>query len=493
MEVTKFIISLKGNLQTKYDKKFSIVEQALKKIIAADKKNNINTSLIYLDDATSIKPFKVKPITLLTDKNCKMCIDELYTKHQPSYITLFGAQDVFPFVMLENLCYAPNEDDDKYIPTDLPYACNNAYSLAIKDFIAPSRVVGRIPDLPGKADTVYVNKVVNTIVLYKPQKINMYDDYFAVSAKVWAKSTTLSLKAMFGNSLRLKTSPPTKANYNKIQLSPLIHFYNLHGTLGFPIYYGQERSNYPEAIHAATLANKIKKGTIVAAECCYGAQLLHPTEEGTSIASMYLKHNAISFVGASTIAYGPADGQGLADIITQYFIINMKKGASAGRAMLEARQQFIIDSAPHLDPYELKTIAQFYLLGDPSLHLINPVIKTLSTNSLINRRKNLTQKSLAINTMVIASNISKKKKTVPNKTLASILKTEGFAAKNTMHFNATAKINKQNPSAKLAISSADFTAFKKVNKPINGVKQIAVLVVKEVNKSILGYRVYLSR
>jgi hypothetical protein len=42
-------------------------------------------------------------------------------------------------------------------------------------------------------------------------------------------------------------------------------------------------------------------------------------------------------------------------------------GASLGRAVLEARQQYAA-SMTDLDPVDLKTLAQFNLLGDPSIH-----------------------------------------------------------------------------------------------------------------------------
>src|SRR4030095_12931852 len=50
---------------------------------------------------------------------------------------------------------------------------------------------------------------------------------------------------------------------------------------------------------------------------------------------------------------------------------------SVGRAFLEAQQEFIKSSAPRIDVYELKTIAQFLLLGDPSIHLVERKHKSL--------------------------------------------------------------------------------------------------------------------
>ena len=72
-------------------------------------------------------------------------------------------------------------------------------------------------------------------------------------------------------------------------------------------------------------------------------------------------------MAATTIAYGPADDNGNADVICQLFIEQVLRGASLGRALLEARLGYVRQQSV-VDPYDEKTLAQFVLLGDPSLH-----------------------------------------------------------------------------------------------------------------------------
>jgi hypothetical protein len=85
------------------------------------------------------------------------------------------------------------------------------------------------------------------------------------------------------------------------------------------------------------------------------------------ICNTYLASKAYGYFGSTTIAYGPAEGNGAADLICQFFLRRVLAGASLGRAALEARQQFATQ-APELDPTDLKTLVQFNLLGDPSLY-----------------------------------------------------------------------------------------------------------------------------
>ena len=85
------------------------------------------------------------------------------------------------------------------------------------------------------------------------------------------------------------------------------------------------------------------------------------------ICQRYLIQGAYGYFGSSTIAYGPEEGNGAADLITQYFLMAVLDGASLGRAALVARQRFVQQTA-ELDPVDLKTLGQFNLLGDPSIH-----------------------------------------------------------------------------------------------------------------------------
>ena len=82
---------------------------------------------------------------------------------------------------------------------------------------------------------------------------------------------------------------------------------------------------------------------MAAVECCYGAELYDSVILGLPlpICQRYLIQGAYGYFGSSTIAYGPADGNGAADLITQYFLVAVLDGASIGRAALTARQQYI--------------------------------------------------------------------------------------------------------------------------------------------------------
>ncbi|MGV3656710.1 MAG: hypothetical protein ACO1NX_02105, partial [Chitinophagaceae bacterium] len=301
MQPIKYIITSKKNLQNKYGSKFSAIEKLLVQLQKEDKKKNFDTHILYIDDAASARKAGVKPVKAITPRECKRIVDELYKKLTPVYLVLLGAQDVFPFQEIEN----PAPDADSVVPTDLPYACDAPYSRLIDNFVGPTRVVGRIPDIPGKADLTYLKTVLETSMKQRPVKTDVYEKYFSISAWVWRKSTEQSLMNMFGHNGRLNLSPPEDGKYTKTELKPLTHFYNCHGAPRDASYYGQKGEDYPMAITAENIHEKIQPGTVAAAECCYGAELADPNFmdlQQISIANTYLGNRAVAFLGSSTIA-----------------------------------------------------------------------------------------------------------------------------------------------------------------------------------------------
>ena len=81
----------------------------------------------------------------------------------------------------------------------------------------------------------------------------------------------------------------------------------------------------------------------------------------------YLQEGAYGFFGSTNTAYGTAKGNEWADVLCRHFLKRVLAGASLGRAALMARHEFI-GRKGLADPAQLKTLAQFCLLGDPSIH-----------------------------------------------------------------------------------------------------------------------------
>ena len=271
------------------------------------------------------------------------------------------------------------------MPTeDLPYACEAPYNTNIRKFSGPTRVVGRLPDITGGKNVQYLLNLLKNAASYKDRSADAYFPYFGISARSFKGSTRMSLSSTFRNAKDLQTVPEHDGNWPPRLLNRLSHFINCHGSLNDSRFFG-EPGDDPTALDAEFLENQISEGTVVASECCYGGQLFDPAdnafEEGRlGIANTYLANRAYGYFGSTTIAYGMEEETDSADLICQFFLQRVLQGASLGRACLEARLKFIRNVAK--DPSNLKTIAQFNLYGDPSIHPVKPPQRSIDLSDI---------------------------------------------------------------------------------------------------------------
>lgn len=371
--IDKVIVTNLSVLKSKYGTAgLKKIQDAVNRLIAADRNRGLETRLIPLDDARRMKAHLAKPVANAADpQQNKVAIDAIYKALAPAYLMILGAIDVIPHQDLKNPMYSPGDDDDKFAYGDLPYACEAPYSQKPQDFMGPTRVVGRLPDITGGSDPAYLVGLLQTAASYAASDPTAYAGFFGITAQIWSDSTALSLKNTFGNCGQLKTIPPSSYKWPTSALSNRSHFINCHGADTSSQFYGQPASGakqYPVSHDAAYLKGKIAEGTVAAAECCYGGQLYNPAllQGQKGILNTYLEGKAYGFLASTTIAYGPSDGNGQADYICQYFLQNILHGASLGRAALQARQKFVQTASPP-DPSDIKTLAQFNLYGDPSV------------------------------------------------------------------------------------------------------------------------------
>ena len=384
--IDKVILTDLTALKAKYgDAGASKINKSVDALIAADKQRGLTSCLIAVDDAAAMKKLAATAVVKAADpKQNKVAVDGIYKALAPDYLLILGSVDVIPHQDLKNPVYdpSPSGDPDKIAFGDLPYACEAPYSQKPQDFLGPTRVVGRLPDLTGGADPAYLVGLLQTAASYKTQGPTGYDRSFGISAQIWKKSTALSLGNIFGTATDLKTIPPGNKKWPAASLRRMAHFINCHGADTSSQFYGQPASGkevYPVALDAAYVNGKVADGTVAAAECCYGGQLYDPSllKGQQGILNTYLANKAYGFFASTTIAYGPEDSNAQADLICQYFILSVLGGASLGRAALEARQKFVQTASPP-DPSDIKTLSQFNLYGDPSITPIKMPSPSLS-------------------------------------------------------------------------------------------------------------------
>jgi len=358
----KVIVTNLSALRTKYGSGLTRIRAAIRRLVAADRKRGLRTRLVALDSKTAMKKLGAPAVSDAADfEQNKRAIDAIYRKLLPDYIMILGAIDIVPHQNLKNPVFDGDDDPDVYAYSDLPYACEAPYSQKPEDFVAGT---------------------------WRARDDRAYLPYLGFSAQIWEGSTRRSLRKAFGSADDLRLSPPKGPRWPAAQLQRRAQFINCQGAQADFHFYGEQKRTGAQPVSHTTpwIDGKIAEGTVVAAECCYGSELYDPSLAGqqAGICSTYLAGGAYAVVGATTIAYGEANRDTDADLMCQYFFRHVLSGSSLGRAFLEARQDFA-QSAPELDPTSVKTLAQFTLLGDPSIHPVN--IPAVPTPQGMRRRK----------------------------------------------------------------------------------------------------------
>ena len=384
------------------------IEKALARLARADAARGLRTKVVFLDRAGDMKDIGA-PVKRANDRRrTKRAIDDVFRAFGPDYLMILGAPDVVPHLRLRNPISAA-DDPDRYVESDLPYACDAPYHTAIRKFLGPTRVVGRLPDVAEKGDTAYLTRLLSAASGWRSRARSDYEGFFVLSAESWKHSTRTSARKLSGTQRGVCLSPDEGPFWTKTDLRGRSHFINCHGDTARPEFYGEnEDDEYDQPIaHLSTqLPRRIRPGTVVAAECCYGAELYAPVKKDPmGICSIYLAENSWAFFGSTTISYGPSEGNNFADLICVKFLQSILKGASVGRAALLARQHYV-GIGGYMEMVDLKTLAQFTLLGDPSIHPVRaaaaPKAKRPARQA---RRKRLSRKGdrLAVTTASVNS------------------------------------------------------------------------------------------
>ncbi len=386
----KILVMHGGALRRKYGADGADrVRDALDVLIAADDRRGIESRVLDLDNYQSMKAVGAGRVPDGDWVATLRAVDLACTRYSPAYVALVGATDVVPQARVDNPFAGLGDDLDPYVPSDLPFACDlpddgsgplsglasgdPGVLLDPADLLAMTRVVGRIPDLVGESDPAFLLDLLATATSYTQRSVGSYQRIFALTAAAWHGSTAQSAALLPGPTPPINDSPPATSGWTKKSLAPRVHLVNCHGADTTPDWFGQLPGGPVDtvALEPEDVDGRLTEGTVVAAECCFGAMHQEPRLQSgrLPLLAAYLRSGAYAGVGSSTTSYGPADGNGQADLICRFFLEAVVAGFSNGRALLDARQRFVRESGA-LAPEDLKTLTQFDLLGDPSLHAV---------------------------------------------------------------------------------------------------------------------------
>ncbi len=389
MKTIKLSVTHRGRLLKKYGQDgLAKIEKALASWIQRDAARGITIAHIALDEAEALKPYGVDPVAgRVTPQKVKAVIDGLFKKLSPDYLVLFGSGDVLPYFEVPNPSYDPiHGDSDETVPTDNPYACSRPFVGSKREsYLVPDRVAGRIPDIPGQKDPAWFTDYLTAAESWKLAVDKDYVNDLLVCCEAWKESGNTCTEFLLRTRKRLLISPPVEDATEGLRRrhGARLHMIKCHGAPLDSSFYGQKGDSYPVALTGASLKGRVMRGTVVGAMCCYGAALFDPDDPAAivpgspPIPNVYLRQGAYGFGGSTTIAWVGDTAMVCADWIVASFLRAALRGASLGRAMLDAKLdlvRWINQQGRSPDIAEEKTLLQFHLLGDSSIHILPEVM-----------------------------------------------------------------------------------------------------------------------
>jgi Peptidase family C25 len=395
----KLSVTVKRRLEHKYGAKLQQINTAIQAWINADAKRRICTVHVAVDDSAAMlkvwrdyfpKARRVRPVSgKVTAPKIKRAIADLWNRLSPDYLVLFGGRDIVPMFEVDNpsnfLSSPPVVDRDRKLATDNPYASSKIFRPRdISSYLVPDRVIGRIPDMMHSGDPAWLVDYLETASRWASNPLSFYRETYAICSSEMTTAGRDSMQYLSKPVSDLLISPPARdiRRSARNRLSARLHLIKCHGNPLDATFWGKGK-RFVRAITSATLKAHLKPATLVGTMCCYGAQIFSPHAKHARshgrwpIASTYLRKGALGFVGSTRMAWLGQGAMASADWIVADYLNRILEGASIGRAFLESKQKFAgyyTAKGRVLDRKKEKTMIEYVLLGDPSIHPADPSI-----------------------------------------------------------------------------------------------------------------------
>ena len=300
-------------------------------------------------------------------------------RHDCDAVLLLGGHRVLPVPEIRNPVHDRGLDADPVVVTDLPYGADRDSTW---DYATCPRIVSRLPSpRSGRPDDFLA--LLDAVARPAPAKSGAT----AIVSQEWLTAGAEVARRMPGPVL-FRVAPHYRLDgAHRDDLTRRWLYVNLHGRANHDDWEAFDKVDrrYVTVIDPASFDCPEVAGSSMFCENCYGVKPLSTLPGGTCIDSAF-GSGLRSVVGATGLAYGAhftKRGSGStfllenADCLASAFFDGISKSLGAGEAFRRARGRFVArirSRSGHRavgrmlpTPFELKTLLQFQLFGDPTV------------------------------------------------------------------------------------------------------------------------------
>lgn len=286
-------------------------------------------------------------------------------------VLLVGGHRVLPMVEVANPVRNRALDADTVVLTDLPYGADGE---TLWDYVRCPRVVSRLPS-PRSGRLEDFLAVIDLVGRPAPAKSGAT----AIVSEEWQHTGAQVAEKMPGPVL-LRIAPHYALDErHRNDLKRRWLYVNLHGRRDHDEWQAfDERSGFVKVMDHVSFSFPEVAGSSMYCENCYGFKP-RSNPRGETCIDAGFRSGMRSVVAATGLAYGAHLTKGRsggspvlenADFLASAFFDGVRDSLGSGEAVREARRQFLARVEDRPDrvgtSFELKTLLQFQLLGDPT-------------------------------------------------------------------------------------------------------------------------------
>lgn len=300
---------------------------------------------------------------------------------RPKYLFILGNEEIVNVISWENK--VPNNPDSDVL-SDLPYVTldtNSPFRGQRYDFMNALHV-GRLPCYSDEAFEEFETYFKNAAQFSgKAKKVIP----FGLSTATWDRVSNGIFSKVASGAVEVSPDIELDNVEDVIQPESNLLYFNLHGSNDEGNWYGEGNFGCVSTFSPDKLDSLIGS-YFIAVEACYGARYTDSLNPEESIILKAVQNGCLAVLGSSKIAYGATNAcekgsEFAADTMVDSYIKELASGNSAGEAFCAALQAVEQQGFANKDGckiYNMLTVAEFSLYGDPSVRLLKKATSILS-------------------------------------------------------------------------------------------------------------------
>ena len=378
--IALLIATVREGIETVFGRDtYPAVGERLEELVDRLASQAVQGHVAVLDDRVGMALMGLEPVSSGSTVGAVAAVRACADRQDCDAVLLVGGHQVLPMIRVRNPVSDRSLDPDREVLTDLPYGADGD---GISDYVTGARMVSRLPSPHSRRLGDFL-ALLDIVARPAPSKSGST----AIVSAEWETAGRRVAAGMPGP-VTFRVAPHYRLDdRHRDDLSCRWLYVNLHGYADKDEWqaFDANASRFLRVMDPASFSFSELSGSSMFCENCYGLKPLFGGPSETCVDRAF-RYGLRAVVGATGLAYGAHLTRGMsgssrymenADFLAAAFFDGIRESLGAGEAFQNARQRLVANIRrrrpdPHgtgdlwLSRYEVKTLLQFQLFGDPT-------------------------------------------------------------------------------------------------------------------------------